>query len=162
MKKNHIKLPFFLLFFIFILTDVRAQEAVVANGGSSSGSGGSMSYSVGQIAYTTATGVNGTASQGVQQPYEFFVVGIDGSPDINLQLTVYPNPTNAKVTLNIGSLKPKGLNFYLFDATGKLLNSQVILSELTVVPMENLQPGTYVLKVSDGKSELRSFKIIKK
>jgi hypothetical protein len=40
-------------------------------GGEATGSGGSVSYSVGQVVYTTNTGINGSVAQGVQQPYEF-------------------------------------------------------------------------------------------
>ena len=161
MKKNHLKL-LILIFLCIGLTEVRAQKAVIATGGNATGSGGSASYSVGQIAYTTATGTNGSANQGVQQPYEFYIVGLNEHSEINLQLTVYPNPTPSQVTLNIGSLDPKGLIFQLYNAMGKLLKSQIIQSDLTVVPMENLPAATYVLKVLDGKSVLQTFKIIKK
>lgn len=160
MRTNHNKL-LILLFLIIGLTEGQAQKAIVATGGDATGGGGSASYSVGQIAYTTATGTNGSANQGVQQPYEFYTVGLDENPGINLQLTVYPNPTPSQVTLNIGCLNPEDLVYLLYDMSGKLLNSQKIQSELTKVPMGNLPVGTYVLKVLDGKSLLRTFKIIK-
>jgi hypothetical protein len=161
MKKNHKKL--LILLFLWIgLTQVQAQQAVITTGGNATGSGGSASYTVGQIAYSTATGSNGVETQGVQQPYELFIVGLDENPGIDLQLTVYPNPTPAEVTLNIGSLDPKTLEYRLFDANGKILKTQIIQRELTVVPMVNLPAGNYILKVLRGKSELRTFKIIKK
>ena len=37
-----------------------AQEAVTPSGGEATGTGGTASYSVGQIAYTTNTGANGS------------------------------------------------------------------------------------------------------
>jgi hypothetical protein len=58
----------------FSLSTIHAQEAIPAGGGNASGSGGSASYSVGQVVYTTNTGTNGSAAQGVQQPYEISVV----------------------------------------------------------------------------------------
>jgi len=149
------------LVFCFGLTEVRAQKAVISAGANASGSGGSISYSVGQIVYTTASGSTGTSNQGVQQPYEFFTVGVDENPGINLQLTVYPNPTPSQVTLNSGSLDPANMTFYLYDSRGALLNKQMIKQRLTEIPMENLITGIYVLKVLDGQSLLRTFKIIK-
>ena len=157
-----IKIYLFILMVIcFGISGVRAQNAVISAGTNASGSGGSNSYSVGQIVYTTATGSNGTSNHGVQQPYEIFTVGIDANPGINLQLTVYPNPTPSQVTLNIGSRDPANMNCCLYDSRGILLKTQMIREQLTEIPMEDLVPGIYVLKVLDGQSLLRTFKIIK-
>lgn len=43
------------------LTRLQAQEAIPASGGNATGNGGSASYSVGQVVYTTNTGTNGSA-----------------------------------------------------------------------------------------------------
>jgi hypothetical protein len=160
MKTQQIKL-LILVFFCLGLLPVRAQQAVMAAGGEATGSGGSMSYSVGQIVYTTATGTNGSANQGVQQPYEIFIVGVDENPGINLQLRVYPNPTSYQVTLDVGNLDSENLLYLLFDLRGVQLESQKIRTELTVIPLANLPAGTYIVKVLDGQSLLRTFKIIK-
>ena len=61
-----------------------AQEAIPAAGSNAIGSGGSVSYSVGQVVYTINTGTNGSVAEGVQQPYEIsVVVGIEQAKDIN-------------------------------------------------------------------------------
>ncbi len=49
MKKRKIIVP--LLLMLFGITSVKAQQVVVASGGNAAGSGGSISYSVGQNAY---------------------------------------------------------------------------------------------------------------
>ena len=67
------------------LTGLQAQTSVNATGGDASGSGGSVSYSVGQVVYTTNTGTSGSVAQGVQQPYEISVVtAIEEAKGINL------------------------------------------------------------------------------
>ena len=68
------------------LTSLQAQEAIPATGGEASGSGGSASYTVGQVVYTTNVGTNGNSvAEGVQQPYEISVVtGIPEAKDISL------------------------------------------------------------------------------
>lgn len=43
-----------------------AQEVKPASGGNASGSGGSVSYSVGQVFYTTPTGAGGSSGLGIQ------------------------------------------------------------------------------------------------
>lgn len=56
------------------LTELKAQEAIPASGGNATGSGGSVSYSVGQVEYSSNTGSGGSVAAGVQQPYEISVV----------------------------------------------------------------------------------------
>lgn len=152
-----------LLFLLFFgLIEVRAQKAVVPVGGSTAGSGGSMSYTVGQVVYTTASGSNGSANQGVQQPYEIYIVGIGGNEEVNLQIVVYPNPATSKVSLNTGSLDPDNLTYLLYDSYGKLLKNQKIRDKLTEIPLEDLPAAVYILKVLNRDAEARVFKIIKK
>ena len=47
----------------------QAQNIIPASGGNATGSGGTVSYTVGQIVYVTDTGNTGSVIQGVQQPY---------------------------------------------------------------------------------------------
>ncbi len=106
------------------LTGLQAQESVNATGGDASGSGGSVSYSVGQVVYTTNTGTNGSVTQGVQQPYEISVVtAIEEAKGINLTVTAYPNPATDYLTLRIDEFEISNLSFQLYDMSGKLLQS---------------------------------------
>ena len=91
-----------LLTFALSLSTAMAQESINATGGNASGSGGSASYSVGQIVYTTTTGTSGSVAAGVQQPFEISTVtGIEEANGINLTVTAYPNPTTDFLTLEI-------------------------------------------------------------
>ena len=47
-----------------------AQQNTVGTGGTAIGSGGSVSYSIGQLDYITASGSGGSASQGMQQVFK--------------------------------------------------------------------------------------------
>ena len=147
----------------------QAQQTTTATGGDASGSGGTVAYSVGQIVYTTYTGTTGSVAQGVQQPYEISIVpGIDNQ-SIKLELTAYPNPTANYLTLNVGNAelstlglsKVEGLNFQLYDNSGKLIESRKIISSTETIGMENLPRATYFLKVSNNNNEVKTFKIIK-
>jgi len=142
------------------LTKLNAQEAVTASGGNASGSGGSISYTVGQVVYTSSNSSSGSISQGVQQPYEISVIsGIDNLQGITL--IAYPNPTTNNLTLNIENKEEKQFVASLFDINEKLLSKQVITNNETTIPMEQFSVSTYFLKVFDGKKEIKTFKIIK-
>jgi opacity protein-like surface antigen len=138
----------------------QAQQATTAAGGNASGSGGTVAYSVGQIVYTTNTGTTGSVAQGVQQPYEIYVLGIEDN-SINLALTAYPNPTTSNLTLSVGQADLSKMNFQLYDMVGKLIESRKIVSSTETIGMETLPNATYFLKVMNNSTEVKTFKIIK-
>jgi hypothetical protein len=145
------------------LTGLQAQESVNAIGGNASGSGGSASYSVGQVVYTTNTGTNGSVAQGVQQPYEISVVtAIEVAKGINLSITAYPNPTTDYLQLKVESETLKDLSFQLYDINGKLLQTKKLTGTKTQIKMSSYVPSTYFVKVIAGNQSIKEFKIIKK
>ena len=150
------------LTFYFSLSTLTAQEAITATGGDASGSGGSASYSVGQVVYQTHTGTNGSVSEGVQQPFEISVVtGIEEAKGIKLIVSAYPNPTTDYLTLEVQDFELSTLHFQLFDINGKLLQNEKITSTQTSIIMSNLVPATYFVKITEGNKEVKTFKIIK-
>ena len=155
-----------ILIFIMVLgmgaTALHAQQDVDAAGGDATGSGGTASFSIGQIIYTYVSGSSGSSNQGVQQPYEFFFpAGINETNDINLSMKVYPNPTQALVNLKIENQSLEGFSFQLLDPVGRMINTQTINETLTVIPMEALASGAYILEVSNNGKAVKTFTIIK-
>lgn len=142
------------------LTGLQAQTSVNATGSNASGSGGSVSYSVGQVVYTNNTGTNGSVAQGVQQAYEIFTVGIKET-ELNIFLTVFPNPTTDYLTLSIDDFEISNLSYQLYDMNGKLLQNEKITGNQTSIVMSNLVPANYFLRVIHGNKEVKTFKIIK-
>jgi hypothetical protein len=152
----------FLLLSNFITIGIQAQSANIASGGNATGTGGSVSYSVGQIVYTTNIGTGGSVSQGVQQPYEISVITeVEQAKDINLICSVYPNPTTDFLTLKVVNYDKNKLSYWLYNVTGNLLQNKKAEGNETHVIMQNLLPGTYYLKVTDNGKEVKTFKIIK-
>lgn len=163
---RHKKLKLSAIFLLALgLTGLQAQNAVPATGGNASGSGGTVSYSVGQVVYTTNTGTNGSVAQGVQQPFEISIVtGLEEAKGIDLMVSAYPNPTTEYVKLKVDastSLSIQSMSYQLFDISGKLLETKKITGNETGIDMSNLVPATYFLKVTEGNKELKTFKIIK-
>ena len=124
-----------------------------------------MSYTVGQVVYTTNTGTNGSVAQGVQQPFEISVVtGIEEAKGITLQCSAYPNPTTDFLTLKVDastSLSTQSMEYQLFDINGKLLENKKVEDDETSIVMSNLVPATYFLKIIQNNKEIKTFKIIK-
>jgi opacity protein-like surface antigen len=158
LKQKKVKLSVLL---IGLGLTAQAQQATTATGGNTSGSGGTVAYSVGQIIYTTNTGTTGSVAQGVQQPYEISIVLGVADNSIKLELTAYPNPTTNYLTLSVGNAELSTLNFQLYDISGKLIESRKIISCIETVAMENLPTATYFLKVTNNNNEVKTFKIIK-
>ncbi|MGB4260925.1 MAG: T9SS type A sorting domain-containing protein, partial [Candidatus Cloacimonas acidaminovorans] len=147
------------------LTGLQAQTSVNATGGNASGSGGSASYSLGQVVYTTNIGANGSVAQGVQQPFEISVVtAIEEAKGINLSVTAYPNPTTDFLQLKVDAsttLSIQSMSYQLYDMNGKLLQSEKITGNQTSIVMSNLVPANYFVKVIQANKEVKTFKIIK-
>lgn len=154
------KLKASVLFLIFNGA-IHAQEATLSAGNDASSPTGTVNYSIGQITYTTSTGINGSVAQGVQQPFEIMaVVGIDVK-EIQLELSAYPNPTTHFLTLKVENHTQKNLTFRLTDMEGKLISSDRVAGELTQIPMNQLPAANYFLTVNDGDQLIKNFKIIK-
>ena len=140
-----IKIKISLLCFLTLgVVGVRAQNATTAAGGDASGAGGSSAYSVGQIVYNYSSSTAGSVNQGVQQPYELLSVGVNNHPDINLLMSVFPNPSVSSINLNVGKQDLQNLSFQLFDVQGKLLMSQKITNSDTSIKMEEFNSGNYL------------------
>ncbi len=94
-----------LLMFGFGLTVLHTQESIPASGGDVSGSGGSASYSIGQVFYSTHTGADGSVSEGVQQPYEISVVtSVVEAEGIDLVVSAFPNPVTDHLILRVDQI----------------------------------------------------------
>ena len=89
------------------LTGLQAQTSINTAGSKAAGSGGTISYSIGQIDYQTHTGTNSSVAEGVQQPYEISVVNAtEETIDIKLSVSVFPNPATDYLTLEVKDTAP--------------------------------------------------------
>ena len=146
----------------FWTTIVHAQATIPATGGNAAGSGGSVSYTVGQIGYSTISGGNRSVAQGVQQPYEISVVtAIDEAKGINLICSAYPNPTSGFITLKVENYDNASLSYELFDISGNLLEIKKIEGNEITIAFGERSPSVYFLKVTDKNKVVKTFKIIK-
>lgn len=152
------------LLFLFALgycLTIQSQSNIVTSGGDATGSGGSSSYSVGQLVYTTITG-SGTVTQGVQQSVELFTLSNTELTTVNLTAVTYPNPTTDYIVLAITDATLSDLSYALYDLQGRAVTKGLTTQSTTQIDMQSLATGTYILKVNQNNKALKTFKIIKK
>jgi hypothetical protein len=154
-----IKLFIFLIFFA-IAFQVSAQQSVNSSGGDATGSGGSASYSLGQVVYSSNSTATGTISQGVQQAHEIYALGIDNEKQ-DLILNLYPNPTSQFITLDINTSDLQNYSVQLTDIHGKQILEIENLQNKTEMNLNNLPTASYYLILMKGKSVIETYKIVK-
>lgn len=139
----------------------QSQESANASGGDATGSGGTVAYSVGQVVYTSNTSSSGTVDQGVQNAFEIYTVGIKET-ELNISLSVFPNPTVDYLTLQIRDYNNEKLSYQLFDMQGKQLSNGQITAQQTPINTSSLPSATYFINVVNQQNKkVQSFKIIK-
>lgn len=147
------------LIFPFILN---GQYTFITGGGNASELSGSVSFSIGQMTYTSFNDSNGTLHQGVQQPYELLILlDLDQNDFFSREYIVYPNPSIDIVHLKIEDWYKLDLHYLLLDDSGKMINFQKIETEDTSISVKNLASTTYLLKILEKDQEIKSYKIVK-
>jgi hypothetical protein len=138
-----------------------AQDIVSVSGGEASGIGGSFSYTVGQVFYSTIIASTGSVSQGLQQSIELFTLSNSELTSLTLKAVTYPNPTSDYVVLAISDGNITNLIYVLYDINGRALAQGKCIHSNTQIDIQSLAIGTYVLKVNKNSQEIKTFKIIK-
>ncbi len=76
-------------------------------------------------------------------------VGISELNESN-NVSVYPNPANNLITIEIGVPDFTNSTFELFSSTGQLVKSELIVNDLVVqINVADLEPGLYFYRLSD-------------
>ncbi|AEA43584.1 GEVED domain-containing protein [Fluviicola taffensis] len=66
-------------------------------------------------------------------------------------VSIYPNPANDEVTIDLAGLEAETISVELMDMTGKILQTQKQLTSNTgVFDLRNLAQGSYQLRITDG------------
>ena len=151
-----------LITFSCILTGIVSygQTSVVASGGSVSNNSGSISYSIGQVAYQSVSNASGSVSQGVQHAFEISTLSLEENK-FNFTLNAFPNPTTENLNLRVGNYKQEKLAYKLIDLEGKVISEASMLSEETTIDMKQLPVATYFVEVHNEGKKVQTFKIIK-
>jgi hypothetical protein len=131
------------------------QQGIVSAGGDATGSGGSISYSVGQVVYSNNNFVN----EGVQQPYEIFIISVDDS-FLDVQLNLFPNPTSQELFIEMKNFR-EGISADVFDADGSLIDTIRLLSDRTSIQVKDWAAATYFVRLTDEAGRSAGYHVVK-
>jgi len=148
-------------FFLGASQIMNSQDAFVASGGDATGSGGALSYSIGQVIYSTYSNDAGSVSEGVQQPIELVTLTNADLKSVSLSAVLYPNPAQNYCVLSITDAGLTNLSYQLYDIQGKQVGQGSIDQPKTQIALQHLESAVYLLKVTTKQTELKTFKIIK-
>ena len=146
----------FSILFLFSIVSM-GQQSVVASGGDATGSSGSISYSVGQIAYTHSP--TGNLNEGVQQPFEIFITSVDDS-FYEFQLNLYPNPTSQELIVEMKNYSD-GISASIYDIEGRLIQEIDLLSAVTSIPVSNWAAASYFIRLTDKAGRSAGYQVVK-
>lgn len=155
------KIIFILSFGFQILGFAVAQQSIHASGGDANGTGGSASFSIGQVAYTASSSGTGSVSQGVQHAYAVNPLGLNKTEG-KIVFSVFPNPAQDVLSLQLNDDQVDGYTFEFVNALGQLLKRGQIAAQNTIIPMTHLPAASYyVYLLNSNKETVQSFQIIK-
>ncbi|KUJ51676.1 T9SS type A sorting domain-containing protein [Chryseobacterium sp. JAH] len=151
---------FFLIF--CSISEVNAQKAVLTTGSNTTGSNGSVSYSVGQIDFISKGG-NNQVMEGVQQAYEIITLSTtETSGSDKKDILLYPNPFKDFLFLDFTTNDHRNSEFQLFDSSGKLLREDKITQAKTEFNFSSLPSAMYIIRINQKGKNIKTYKIIKK
>lgn len=74
--------------------------------------------------------------------------GINAKPKLSLP-SIYPNPANKKLTLEVPQITTESLSFYVYDLPGKTLLKGNISEHFTVLDISTLAAGVYMIQIGN-------------
>ena len=157
------KLLFTSIILSFFFFRMQAQDAFNSGGGDVATSEASVSYSIGQVFYEPFSTFGGTlkVSPGVQQTYDIMDVTHLDDVLATVSVKLYPNPTSDFLEMQINADDLSGYSVALYDFSGKALSSAPVAGETTLVKMQQLPAGTYLLHLLKENAPVKIFKVIK-
>ena len=135
------------------------QNAISSTGGHFKSSGGSTSFTVGQVAYVLKNGTGSYLNEGVQQVYTKKTTPIEELVYLK-EAQLYPNPTQETMTLILSSKEDIQVRYTIMDYLGKEIRNGNILSEKSEISLRDLPSGNYFISLK-SKKEIRIFKMVK-
>jgi hypothetical protein len=152
MTKKIIPIGFFLLG-----VSVSAQEVISTQGNSYSSGGFTIDFTIGEPVTETVSNGTNDLTQGFHQTKWSFLGVEDFAP--NFEAVIFPNPTADVLNIRAGEFQ--NVTYTLYDQQGKMVITNVLLTEQTPIQVSQLAPGSYYLTLNNEKQILKTFNLIK-
>jgi hypothetical protein len=150
-----------IIILLLVSTGIAAQQVISAAGGSVSGEGIQVSWTLGETVIETFAGTQNILTQGFHQT-RLVVTAINPLEYPGLNLSVFPNPVSSVLRLEYPGECTWKAKCLLYNSDGKLMLVKKSGNLPETIGMENFAPGLYLLKIMHDNGEiLKTFKIIK-
>jgi hypothetical protein len=152
----------FALYFAIIST-IFGQSSILTIGSTVEGSGGSISFSSGQIVYTCLESADYSLSQGVQQAYEVSIrTDTKQLPEWVNNIQVYPNPVNHQLFISLDQLNLPALSYSIYNVNGELIQKGNMHSLFHTINLSAWPSSIYILHIQAEDGSQYSFNLVKK
>lgn len=160
---KHLMALLFTLSFSVVNAQDIAMQVVASAGGyfESTSAGVSMSWTLGEVAYTTLSSSEITITQGFQQG-NLFTTDVEKPTLPVSDVKLYPNPASVEVNIQVTSTTFKGnATIDVFDITGRKVDTQIMNldDKEPFLNVSSLKSGIYLVKITMENS--KSTKICK-
>lgn len=134
-------------------------DIIAASGGSGSNGTTNLNWTIGQPLSTKMTNGTVTFTSGFQQG-NLKITTVEELLDIAC-LTVFPNPTEDKLTIKTTNVDLQKLKVDIFTLDGKYVSTTAINTSEQTIDLTNLTQGTYFVKMYAENELIKTYQIIK-
>jgi len=143
---------------VFSVLTAYGQKVVSSGGSSFKNSAGQIDYTIGEPVIQLLATSDCMLTQGYHQPTLSIIEVRHLNADFIAE--VFPNPTVATLKLKLED--HEGVSYQVFNADGKVLESNNVTNNLTSIDVENFTKGYYTLRLIDADNKkLKSYKFLK-
>jgi hypothetical protein len=147
------------VFFVLFFVPSYGQYSISTTGGHIKTTGGSTSFTVGQVVYVLKKGTGPYLNEGVQQVYTKKTTPIEELVYLK-EVLLYPNPTQETMTLILSSKEDVLIRYTIMNYFGKEIRNGYIITEKSEISLVDLPAGNYFISLK-SKKENRIFKMVK-
>lgn len=148
--------------FIFSVFFLNAQESFPSGGGNINGNMVKVSYTFGQMFFTSYEYDTISINEGVQQAYEIYqYAATEEFENIKLVYSLYPNPSNGLLNLQFDKSSFDDFEYEIYDNNAQLIKKEKIVSNQTIIDLSANPAGTYFVRITKNSIDAKIFKIVK-
>ena len=140
-----------------------AQSGPVAAGGVAVGTGGEVSFSLGQVDNSIASGTGGTLLEGLQQPEDSLATAATRPAYVPAAFRVAArfSPAAHAIVLDVRSGGGRELGVRVCNAQGKLILESGLREGRSYLPVGRLASSIYILNILRNHELLEQLKLVK-
>jgi len=142
-------------------SSAQIQSVTAASGASLQGENVSVSFTLGESVINTLQNSNLKVTQGFHQT-KLVVTAIDAIENLAVKIEAYPNPVSDNLNFTLSEMLSAETRYALYDSYGGLILEKQLDDLNTSISFQNLVSAVYILRVSQGTSTVKTFKIIKR